>query len=143
MDEISEAKLQRLVEEYCLNKGVLYYHTRDSRGSVAGFPDLVILASRGIVLVELKSETGKLSRAQKAWLDASLATTTPFRIWRPADWRSGAIQAAIDGFADHGNDVVRTIVRRCANALRDERARGTVRRSMQQRPPAKFGGVKC
>lgn len=140
MDEISEAKLQKLVENYCLQLGLLYYHTHDSRRSVAGYPDLTILGAGGLLLAELKSETGKLSRAQKAWVDASIASHTPVRIWRPAQWRDGTIIAELDRHAALGTDVTRTIVRRCANALRDEHAAGAVRRSM--RPARAIGGVE-
>jgi len=139
MDQISEKTLQGLVEGYCLQKGLLFYHTYDSRRSVAGYPDLTILGAGGVMLAELKSETGKLSRSQKAWVDAAIASHTPVRIWRPAQRRDGTIRADIDEFAARGNDVCRSIVRRCANALRDERATGAVRRSMR---PAPVGGVE-
>lgn len=140
MDEISEAKLQKLVEQYCRDKGLLFYHTHDSRRSVAGYPDLTIISASGVLFVELKSETGRLSRSQRAWIDAAIATKTPVRVWHPAQWRDGTIITELDRIAAGGTDVVRTIVRKCANALRDEQAAGAVRRSM--RPKLTIGGVE-
>lgn len=139
MDVITEATLQKLVENYCVDKGLLYYHTHDSRRSVAGYPDLTIIGANGIMLVELKSETGRLSRSQRCWVDAAIATKTPVRVWNPRQWRDGTISAELDQLA-RGSDVVRTIVRRCATALRDEQKAGAVRRSL--RPKLTIGGVE-
>ena len=50
-------------------------------GDAAGFPDLV-LAKRGLVwFFELKTDSGKVSDEQRAWLDA-----TGGSVWRPSDW---------------------------------------------------------
>ena len=54
------------------------YHTHDSRRSQEGFPDLVLLRTKGgvteLMLLEVKgnppSGRGKLSRAQADWLTA-------------------------------------------------------------------------
>ena len=67
----------------------LRYHTRDSRGSERGFPDLVLCrpSDGRLLIVELKSATGKASEEQRAWLDG-LATVRQFGsgLWRPRDW---------------------------------------------------------
>jgi hypothetical protein len=47
----------------------------------AGFPDLV-LARRGVVIhAELKTEKGRMTKAQAAWATALGST---FRLWRPS-----------------------------------------------------------
>jgi hypothetical protein len=60
------------------------YHTFDSRRSASGFPDLVLVRER-VVFAELKSETGKLSAAQVAWLEALEAAGAEAYLWRPSD----------------------------------------------------------
>lgn len=63
------------------------YHTLDSRGSAAGFPDLVMVRGPRLVMAELKRQKGTVSDAQQAWLDdlARVETLDTF-LWRPADW---------------------------------------------------------
>jgi hypothetical protein len=78
------------------------YHTRNSKGSHAGFPDLVLLRPPRLIFAELKTERGKLTRAQEDWLEAlamvgsmpgesydrawrvAVAPVEPY-VWRPAD----------------------------------------------------------
>lgn len=74
------------------------YHTRDSRGSSAGFPDLTLARRGRLVSAELKTETGRLSPDQTEWLAELMAveqatiranpTTPPVQtyLWRPSDW---------------------------------------------------------
>jgi len=45
------------------------YHTLRSKGSASGFPDWVLVRER-VVFLELKTETGKVSGAQAAWIRA-------------------------------------------------------------------------
>lgn len=72
---------------YARLRGWLVYHTHDSRRSDPGFPDLVLVRGDVLVFAELKTETGRVSRAQSAWL-AALADATDGRafIWRPSSW---------------------------------------------------------
>lgn len=45
-----------------------------------------------ILFVELKSDTGKVSPEQQAWLDA----LSPYScVWRPSMWHSGEIERAL------------------------------------------------
>lgn len=70
----------------------LAYHTHDSRRSAQGFPDLVMVRGDRLIFAELKSERGKLSPAQVAWLDAlgEVEVADPSGVtvyeWRPRDW---------------------------------------------------------
>ncbi len=70
----------------CIGNGRTY-HTLDSRGSAAGFPDIVALRGTRMVMAELKREKGRVTDAQQAWLDdlAKVETLETF-LWRPADW---------------------------------------------------------
>ncbi|WP_051914610.1 VRR-NUC domain-containing protein [Thermorudis peleae] len=73
------------------------YHTWISVRSPAGFPDLVLAKpGRPLILTELKTERGKLSPAQEAWL--AVLQQVPgiiVRVWRPSDWDE--IVAALQG----------------------------------------------
>jgi len=93
---MTEAAFQTMVEDLFRLNRWLVYHTRDSRGSAAGFPDLVAAHTRhGIVFAELKSKRGKVSDDQEAWLRIlDRAKPVPHwghqRVsvftWRPDDW---------------------------------------------------------
>lgn len=65
----------------------------------AGMPDLVIAGPGGLILAELKSEYGELSAGQQAW---QWALGDRHRLWRPADWYSGRVQAEIVSLAKGG-----------------------------------------
>lgn len=90
----SEKDLERAVVELAILNSWLVYHTRDSRGSVAGFPDLVLVREGELIFAELKTEKGKLSSAQQQWL-AMLATVSDESdpqvrvcLWKPQDWKT-------------------------------------------------------
>jgi VRR-NUC domain len=104
---ISERQLQEYVLELARLQGWLAYHTFDSRRSQAGFPDLVLVRPPRLLFVELKGETskgtlGKLSKAQREWLDALIMVSLdiqrklperPLRavVWTPEDWHADVI----------------------------------------------------
>lgn len=81
-----EAELQALVVELAETRGVFGYHTYDSRRSVAGFPDLVLIGARGVLYRELKTATGRVSPEQTYVLEALRAAGEDADVWRPADW---------------------------------------------------------
>ncbi|MDI3330677.1 MAG: VRR-NUC domain-containing protein [Micrococcus sp.] len=98
---ITEAQLQGTVEQMATLLGWRWYHTRDSRRSVKGFPDLVMIhPGQGRILwVELKSERGRLSREQRAWINDLDATGAEVHVWRPADLVSGRVLAVLQNRA--------------------------------------------
>lgn len=55
----------------------------------AGWPDVVLChpARRMFLVVELKSEVGRLSPEQEAWLHALTVAGVDARVWRPQDRR--------------------------------------------------------
>ncbi len=60
------------------------YHTRDSRGSAAGFPDLVLVRRPRVIFAELKSAKGTLTIDQVAWLDdLERCSGVETYVWRP------------------------------------------------------------
>lgn len=51
-----------------------------------GFPDLVLLRPPRLVVAELKSDRGRLSTEQEAWLaDFESVPCAEVYVWRPAD----------------------------------------------------------
>lgn len=62
------------------------YHTWLSKHSPAGFPDEVLVRGDRLLFAELKSEGGKLTPEQAAWLEALRAVQhVEVFEWRPAD----------------------------------------------------------
>lgn len=62
------------------------YHATPLTGD-PGFPDLVLARDGQVLFVELKSERGRLSPDQQAWISA----LHEVRVLRPHDWYSGQI----------------------------------------------------
>lgn len=66
---ISEAQWQTQVIELAEALGWHAYHTHDSRRSNPGCPDLELLRGATMLRLELKTEDGKVSGAQQAYID--------------------------------------------------------------------------
>ena len=80
-----EAEFQSQVRQICSLRGLLVYHTHDSRRSDAGFPDLVIVGSRGMLYRELKKQDGVVSPMQQYWIDRLHDVGCDAAVWRPSD----------------------------------------------------------
>jgi hypothetical protein len=55
----------------------------------AGFPDLVLTRDGYLIFAELKSERGRLSDGQEAWMHALGLVSAPevsVCVWRPEQW---------------------------------------------------------
>jgi hypothetical protein len=51
-----------------------------------GFPDLVLAhPTRGVIFAELKSAVGRVSEAQRIWLDTLELAGAEAYVWRPTD----------------------------------------------------------
>lgn len=72
---MDEDELLENIRALALQLGYCVYHTRDSRGSDAGWPDLVLAhrARKRLLFVELKTARGSLRADQKVWLDVLAA----------------------------------------------------------------------
>ena len=104
---ISESDLLQSVLEYARIRGWLAHHCRpglNRRGmwstavqGDAGMPDLCLVRNGRVVLAELKTERGKTTPEQEAWLAAakSPSDTVIGVVWRPSDWRNGTIEAVL------------------------------------------------
>jgi len=83
---MTEEEWLQQVRELARLKGWLNYHTRSSRRSDPGFPDLVLVRGDRLIFAELKREKGRLTESQRIWLEALGATDAESYIWRPSDW---------------------------------------------------------
>ena len=78
---MTEKEFQNTVLELARIHGWLCYHTHDSRRSEPGFPDLVLAKNGAVLFAEVKTDTGRLTNDQIAWLLATHGV-----IWRPKHW---------------------------------------------------------
>jgi hypothetical protein len=58
-----------------------------------GFPDLVAVRPKGnrsprVLFVELKTDSGKVSKEQDDWIGDLLGAEAEAYVWRPRDWYS-------------------------------------------------------
>ena len=82
-----EWHLQAAIEEELRLRGWRFYHSHDSRRSVAGFPDLVCLRGDRVLVAEIKGPKTRVTVEQRAWLDAFKAAGVEAYLWRfPGDW---------------------------------------------------------
>lgn len=56
------------------------------QGDAAGFPDLVLLRGRDLIVAELKVGRNRPRESQRGWLDAFRTAGIPAYVWRPDDW---------------------------------------------------------
>lgn len=64
-ETLFQGEVIRLARQY----GFLVYHTVNSRRSIKGWPDLILLKPTRLIVAELKVETGKLSHEQEVWMN--------------------------------------------------------------------------
>lgn len=91
---MTEAELQRIVCDALTFGGWLWMHQRPGRTSTgwrtaiegtAGFPDLIALRGERVLVLEVKSETGRISIDQRRWIEAWRRAGIDARIIRPVD----------------------------------------------------------
>ena len=81
---LTERQWQTEVVNLARHQGWLVYHTYDSRRSEPGFPDLVLVRG-AVIFVELKTDKGRLTKAQKRWLTRLRDAGADVWVWRPCD----------------------------------------------------------
>jgi hypothetical protein len=99
---VTEAQLQAAVIDLAHACGYRVAHFRPARlsdgnwrtpvqGDGAGFPDCFIVKKGRAIAAELKSERGRLTPAQSAWLEALASAGIEVYVWRPSHWHLGEI----------------------------------------------------
>lgn len=86
--KMSEAAFQKRITDLCDWLGLRWHHEVDSRKSKSGFPDLVIVAPARVIFAELKTEKGRLTAEQEAWVQSLNRAGVLAFVWRPQDWES-------------------------------------------------------
>lgn len=77
------------VREIARAYGWRTYHTRDSRGSEPGFPDLVLCRPPDLWIVEGKRDRKQRpTDEQQAWLDDLALCGVRVAVWTPDDWET-------------------------------------------------------
>jgi hypothetical protein len=84
--KISEKEFMAMVIKRAKLGRWFVYHTHDSRRSVAGFPDLVLLRPPQIVVAELKVGKNRVTPEQNLWLNLFEEAGVPAYVWRETDW---------------------------------------------------------
>jgi len=84
---MAETILLEAIRKVARLLGYLEFHDYDSRRSTPGFPDLVLtnLRQGRLIFAELKTDTGRTTPHQDAWLTALRAAHCEVYVWRPID----------------------------------------------------------
>ncbi len=83
--DCEEKEFDRRVVDFAEANGWTSFHAYDCRRSAAGWPDRVFVRER-VVYAELKSEKGRLTPEQVAWVARLLRAGAEVHVWKPADW---------------------------------------------------------
>ena len=82
-----EDDFQAMVVEFAKSREWLCYHTRNSRRSEPGWPDLAMVRSQVLVIAELKFGNNTATPEQRKWLKAlSAIPGVQTFVWYPQDW---------------------------------------------------------
>jgi hypothetical protein len=97
---LSEKAFSQTVTDLARLLGWACYRTWLSVRSPAGFPDLVLVRPPRLIFAELKSEKGRLTEAQRAWIEllAQVPAVETY-VWRPSDWPTILAVLSRDGAA--------------------------------------------
>lgn len=82
----SEKDFQKAVVKLANVLGWLVFHPWTSMHSAAGWPDLFMVRKGKCLAAELKTQRGRVSEAQEAWLSSLALCGIETFVWRPGDW---------------------------------------------------------
>ncbi len=81
-----EMPFMEQVIEFLRLCGWLCYHTKDSRKSAPGFPDIIALKGKRQLVIETKRAGEEPSEEQERWLRAYVDVGAEVYVWTPDDW---------------------------------------------------------
>ena len=94
---VSEEQFLQHVIAVAKRGGWWCYHTRDSRHSPSGFPDLVLIRPPWVLYAELKKQDGKVTATQQRVHELLRKCGAEVYVWRPSDEED--IRAVLEGDA--------------------------------------------
>ncbi len=98
--DMSEKELDARIEKIRIGYRIkLSYHTYRSDRSESGFPDRFYLGRYGLLIRELKTDTGIVAPKQQEWLDEFTRLGLDAGVWRTADLHSGRIDRELRAIA--------------------------------------------
>ncbi len=84
---LTERAFQQQVVDLATLCGWAHMHVLEMRRSDPGWPDLVLCRPPELLVVELKTATGRLRPEQERWLKALGQCGVEVHCWRPADFQ--------------------------------------------------------
>ncbi len=104
---MSEKELVQNILDLARALDYLAYHSKDSRWSEPGFPDIILVGRGRVIAIECKAEEGKLRGpvqghyrvfpGQQDWLDAFQKGGAEAYLFRPSSWLDGSIERVLKG----------------------------------------------
>lgn len=85
IERMTEAQFQAWVIDVALTFGWLPVHFRNMIGNPDGYPDLTLFKDERVILAELKSARGEVSRKQRQWHERLAGVGARVYVWRPSD----------------------------------------------------------
>lgn len=101
---MKEDDLLRDVRMLARQLGWETYHPLRSKGSEAGWPDLVLAKDGALLFRELKTEQGSLSPHQEKWISLLRAAGQDAAVWRPRHLFDGSIYNLLTSLATRPPD---------------------------------------
>lgn len=93
---MSDRDFLRTIYQICAERGILVFHSGDSRTDMGkGYPDLTLIGRNGAMWAELKGSMGSLTTEQVLWKYRIIAAGGKWELWRPADLDSGHIEQVL------------------------------------------------
>jgi hypothetical protein len=125
-ETVPERDLEEILRELCDLLGIVRIHQRDSVGTMPGAPDDKFIGGR-VMYREIKTATGRITPAQKAFLALLRAAGEDADVWRPADFASGRVARELQAIAPPPGHPARAAAaqyRAAAEAQRRARRKG-------------------
>ena len=90
---MSEDALESEVRRMARQLGLKAYHPwkLHARRASEGYPDWTIAGPRGVIFRELKTQRGKVTPAQREWLDTLIDGGADAAVWRPSHLLDGTV----------------------------------------------------
>lgn len=86
MTALSEKQWQDQVVQLATLYRWRHFHPYNMRRSDPGWPDLVLARAPELIVVELKTDVGRLRKEQVVWLELLAACGVETHVWRPRDF---------------------------------------------------------